>query len=132
MKGPSRSSSIPTRRSSGRQRRPTGRVWTKTSVWRELKAMANPRARRQMEYFGVNVPKAYGISAPVLHAFSRRIGRNHGLAEQLWASGIHEAKILAALIGQPEKVTPGQMDRWAQDFDAWDVVDATCRYLYAF
>jgi 3-methyladenine DNA glycosylase AlkD len=24
------------------------------------------------------------------------------------------------------------MDRWARDFNSWDVVDASCRYLYAF
>jgi len=88
--------------------------------------------REKMGYFGVSVPKAHGISAPVLHALSRRIGKDHRLAEELWASGIHEAKILATLIGEPEKVTSKQMDRWARDFDSWDVVDAGCRYLYAF
>jgi 3-methyladenine DNA glycosylase AlkD len=53
------------------------------------------------------------------------------LAEQLWSSGIHEARILATLIGEAEKVTPAQMERWVRDFDSWDVVDAACCYLYA-
>lgn len=97
----------------------------------ELKRLANPKVRAKMAYFGVKVPKAYGISAPVLHALARRIGKNHKLAEQLWASGIHEARILATLIGEPEKVTSAQMDRWVRDFDSWDVVDAVCCYLYA-
>ena len=136
MKARSQSSSIPTKRSN-RSVCPAAAQkatppWTKTSVLRELKSLANPRVRKQMAHFGVKVPKAYGISAPVLHALSRRIRKNHALAEQLWASGIHEAKILAALIGDPEKVTSQQMDRWARDFDGWDVVDGACRYLYAF
>jgi len=64
---------------------------------------------------GVDVPKAHGISAPVLHALAKRIGKDHRLAQQLWASGIHEARILAALIGESEKVTAAEMERWGRD-----------------
>jgi 3-methyladenine DNA glycosylase AlkD len=84
-----------------------------------------------MAYFGVNVPRAHGISAPVLHSVAREIGKDHRLAQQLWSSGIHEAQILAALIGQPQKVTAALMDRWARDFNSWDVVDSACCYLFA-
>jgi 3-methyladenine DNA glycosylase AlkD len=84
-----------------------------------------------MAYFGVRVSKAHGISVPMLHQFAKQIGKDHRLAEELWVTGIHEARILAALIGESEKVTAGEMDRWARDFDSWDVVDAACCYLYA-
>jgi len=84
-----------------------------------------------MEYFGVRVPNAHGISAPVLHTLAKQIGRSHALALELWATGIHEARILATLIGDSERVTGAEMDRWARDFDSWDLVDATCCYLYA-
>jgi 3-methyladenine DNA glycosylase AlkD len=132
MKGRSRSFSIRTRRSSGRGVQEAVEPWTKAGVLRELERLANPRVRAKMAYFGVDVAKAHGISAPVLHRFARRIGKNHKLAEQLWASGIHEARILAALIGEPARVTAAQMERWARGFDAWDVVDAACCYLYAY
>ena len=131
MKAPSRSSSIPIRPSKSSPRKPGGERWTKARVLHELKRLANPRVREKMAYFGVRVAKAYGISAPVLHAFARRIGKNHQLAEQLWSSGIHEGRILATLVGEAGKVTPRQMERWARDFDSWDVVDASCCYLYA-
>jgi 3-methyladenine DNA glycosylase AlkD len=131
MKARLRSCSTPTKRSSNAKPRPPER-WTRNVVLRELKALANPAVREKMSYFGVNVPKAQGISAPILHALARRIRKDHQLAGELWASGIHEARILAALIGDAEKVTARQMDRWARDFNSWDVVDASCRYLYAF
>jgi 3-methyladenine DNA glycosylase AlkD len=105
--------------------------WTKASVLQELKALADPKVRAKMVYFGVNVPKAHGISAPVLHKLARHIGKDQKLAEELWASGIHEARILATLVGESTKVTPAQMERWVRDFDSWDVVDAACCYLYA-
>ena len=130
MKARSRSSSIPTKRSDRGDGRKPAR-WTKATVLRELKALADPKVRAKMEYFGVHVPKAYGISVPVLHEFAKRIGKDHRLARQIWATGIHEAKILATLIGESKKVTPAEMDQWTRDFDSWDVVDAACCYLYA-
>lgn len=131
MKAQSRSSSIPIRRSKSSAREAGGERWTKAGVLRELRRLANPLVREKMAYFGVRVPKAYGISAPVLHAFARRLGKNHPLAEELWSSGIHEARILATLVGEAGQVTPQQMERWAREFDSWDVVDASCCYLYA-
>jgi 3-methyladenine DNA glycosylase AlkD len=131
MKGRSQSSSTPTKRSNSERRSKSKEGWTKDQVLRELKSVADPKVREKLAYFGVNVPKAYGISTPVLHAFARHVGKNQSLAEELWSSAIHEARILAALIGQPEKITASQMERWVRDFDSWDVVDSTCCYLYA-
>ncbi|HYL83547.1 MAG TPA: DNA alkylation repair protein [Candidatus Angelobacter sp.] len=98
----------------------------------ELKALADPRVREKMAYFGVDVPKAHGISTPVLHRLARRIGKNHQLARELWLTGIHEARILATLIGEPQKLNVSEMERWTRDFDSWDLVDAACCYLYAY
>src|SRR5580692_4314333 len=131
MKGWSPSSSTPTKSFNSARRSKSARKWTKESALRELKQLADPKARAKLAYFGVNVPKAHGISAPVLHAFARHIGKDQELAEQLWSSGIHEARILATLIGESEKVTSRQMERWVRDFDSWDLVDAACCYLYA-
>jgi 3-methyladenine DNA glycosylase AlkD len=131
MKGRSQSSSTPTKRSKSQRGAKSAVPWTKAAALRELKTLANPKVRAKLDYFGIHVPKAYGISAPVLHAFARHIGKDHALAEQLWDSGIHEARILASLIAEPEKVTSAQMERWVRDFDSWDVVDTACCYLYA-
>ena len=131
MKGRSRSSSTPTRRSNWRKTSKRTRKWTKAEVLRELRNLADPEARAKMSYFGVNVQKAHGISAPALHSFARHIGKDQQLAEHLWASGVHEARILAALIGESEKVTSAQMERWVRDCDSWDLVDTACCYLYA-
>jgi 3-methyladenine DNA glycosylase AlkD len=131
MKARSRSFSIRTRLSKNRPSSQEEERWTHGRVLRELKNLADPKVRKKMAYFGVKVPKAHGISAPVLHALARRIGRNHELAEKIWATGIHEARILATLIGESSKVTSAQMERWVRDFNSWDVVDAACCYLYA-
>jgi len=108
------------------------RDYTLPKVLREIRSLGSPKVRAQMEHFGVHVERAHGISAPQLDRLAKRIGKNHKLADQLWATGIHEAKGLAALIGEPGKVTEAQMERWARSYDAWDVVDASCCYLFVF
>src|SRR5438309_3478235 len=131
MKARSQSSSIPKKRFEQSVSQLKAPRSTKATVLRELKGLANPKVRAKMAYFGVDVPKAHGISVPVLHQFAKKIGKDHRLARQLWTTGIHEARIVATLIGESEKVTAAEMDRWARDFDSWDVVDAACCYLYA-
>src|SRR6266404_338439 len=80
MKARSRSSSIPKKRSNPGNGRNSAR-WTRAAVLRELKSLADPKVRAKMAYFGVNVPKAYGISAPVLHSLAKRIGKDHRRAQ---------------------------------------------------
>ena len=131
MKGRSQSSSTLTKRSRQSLSRKKVVPWTKAAVLRELRGLADPKVRAKMVYFGVNVPKAHGISTPVLQQFARHIGKDHRLAQELWMTGIHEARILATFIGEPEKVTAAEMERWVRDFNSWDIVDAACCYLYA-
>lgn len=131
MKAPSRSSSTPTKRSKQSPAKQNAPPWTSAAVLRELKSLADPKVRAKMAYFGVHAPKAHGVSAPVLHALAKQIGKDHRLAQELWKTGIHEARILATLVGKSEKVSASEMERWVRDFDSWDVVDAACCYLYA-
>jgi 3-methyladenine DNA glycosylase AlkD len=50
--------------------------------------------------------------------------RKHEIALSLWASGIHDARVLATIIEDPKQVTRGQMERWVRDCDNWGVTDA--------
>jgi len=61
---------------------------------------------------------------------AKEIGKNHLLAQRLWNSGVHEARILAGMIDPPEEVTEKQMERWVMDFDSWDVCDQVCSNLF--
>ena len=49
---------------------------------------------------------------------------------KLWSTGIHDARILAALIDDPKKVTRSQMEGWAKQFDNWAVCDTACGKLF--
>jgi 3-methyladenine DNA glycosylase AlkD len=83
-----------------------------------------------MQRFGIDVSNATGISTPDLKRMARAIGRDHELAAELWASGVFEARALAALIEEPARVTQRQMDRWTSEFNSWAICDACCCYVY--
>jgi 3-methyladenine DNA glycosylase AlkD len=85
-----------------------------------------------MVRFGIPSHNAYGVPAPYLKKTAKRLGQNHELAQKLWATGVREARHLAALIDPPEAVTSGQMDRWARDFDSWDLTDGVCCHLFVY
>ena len=83
-----------------------------------------------MARFGINTGNSYGVSVYDLQKLAREIGKDHTLAQQLWASGIHEARILASMVDKPEMVADMQMEQWVKDFDSWDVCDLSCSNLF--
>lgn len=95
-----------------------------------LKQQADPVAKAGMARFGVSVESALGVSMPKVRAIAGSTVKDHGLAEELWQSGIHEARIAAALVDKPEWVTREQCERWALDFSSWDVVDQVTGNLF--
>jgi 3-methyladenine DNA glycosylase AlkD len=62
---------------------------------------------------------------------AKRIGHDHRLALALWQTPVREARILASLIDEPERVTATQMDRWAESFDNWEICGQVCQNLFA-
>jgi 3-methyladenine DNA glycosylase AlkD len=64
------------------------------------------------------------VSVPEIRRIAKRAGKDHALAQALWATGIHEARFLATFVAEPAEMTREEMDRWAADLDSWDVGDA--------
>jgi 3-methyladenine DNA glycosylase AlkD len=98
----------------------------------ELHGHANPANVAGMARYGINSNGTLGVPVPVLRRMAKEAGRDHALAETLWSSGIHEARILATLVDISTEVTARQMDRWARDFDSWDVCDHACHNLFRY
>ena len=80
--------------------------------------------------YGIDAPKAFGVSVANLHKLAKITGRNHEFALALWKTGWYEARMLAALVDEPERVTPSQMDQWCRDFDNWGICDTVCFKLF--
>jgi len=101
-----------------------------TEVIRKLRSLSNQRNREGMARFGINTKKAFGISIVNLRKIAKKIGKNHPMALKLWRSGYHEARILSAMIDDPELVTERQMNLMVKDFNSWDLCDQCCGNLF--
>ena len=133
MKARSRSSSTPTKRSSRKSAPKSARgQWNCALALRELRAMGEQRNIDGMAKFGIRAKVVYGVAKPKMDELARRIGKNHDLALELWATCVHDARILAGMIDEPRHVSASQMERWVLDFDNWDVCDGTCCHLFVF
>jgi 3-methyladenine DNA glycosylase AlkD len=104
--------------------------YTAEEIVTRLEAEANPANVAGMARYGISTKGTLGVSVPKLRALAREIGRDHALALALWNSGIHEARILAGLVDEPGKITGAQLERWAREFDSWDVCDLVCSNLF--
>jgi 3-methyladenine DNA glycosylase AlkD len=100
------------------------------AVLAELRALGSEDGRAGMARFGINTEKAFGVSMAAARPLARKYKPQHDLAAGLWATGIHEARILAALIDDPKLVTKKQMDAWAAEFNSWDLCDQACMKLF--
>jgi 3-methyladenine DNA glycosylase AlkD len=96
----------------------------------ELKASSSPENVEGMARFGINPYNTLGVSVADLRKIAKEIGTDYKLAGELWASGIHEARILAGLVHDPAMLTESQMEKWVKEFDSWDICDQVCSNLF--
>lgn len=98
---------------------------------RRLHAQANPANVAGMARYGINPEGTLGVTVAQLRAIVRElrpVRRTepelvHETAGLLWASGIHEARLLAGFLDVPALVTPEQAEAWVADLDSWDTCD---------
>ncbi len=84
----------------------------------------------ELKRYGITAERPFGVTVGDTKKYSKEIGTDHELAQQLWESGRYEARLLAAFVDDPDRVTARQMNDWAKDFDSWAIVDAVCFHLF--
>lgn len=100
-----------------------------TEIMQLLQTQHDPKAIAGMARYGINPSKVYGVPISKLNILAKEVGRDHELAQQLWASGVHDARMLACLIDNPKEVSEAQMEHWVMDFDSWALCDSCCGHL---
>ena len=95
----------------------------------QMKALGSAENVAGQQRFAITGGIQLGVSVYDLRKLAKGV-RSHELAGQLWASGIHEARILAALVEDPVQVTLAQMEQWAGQFESWDVCDEVTDELF--
>ncbi len=98
-----------------------------------IKRFATAATKKQMqEKFGICTDKAVGTTVTTLRALVKGLPRpDQDLAEALWQSGIHEARIMASMLADPEQMTREKLDNWASELNSWDICDLCCVLLFS-
>ena len=96
---------------------------TSDEVLAALRDAADRSRLPGMARVGIETTHALGVSVPEIRRIAKLAGCDHALAQDLWDTGVHEARLVAALVADPDAFSLAQMRRWAGDLDSWDLTD---------
>ena len=108
----------------------TQRAMDRNEVLAWLEKRGTRRTIDGMARYGIVAERAFGVPMGTLLSLRKRLGKDHALATALWQSGWYEARLLAALVGDPARVTRRQMNAWAAGFENWADCDTVCFHLF--
>ena len=91
-------------------------------VMHELQALGTEQNRKIYRRHGIG-ENMFGVSYANLGALKKKIKTDHVLAQALWASGNHDARVLATMIADPAQMTDRDLEAWAKDLDNYAIVD---------
>jgi len=92
-------------------------------VMQELQAFGTEQNRKVYQRHGAG-DNLYGVSFANLEVLRKRIKVDHALALQLWASGNHDARVLATKIADPTQMDLETINTWAADLGNSIITDS--------
>lgn len=98
-----------------------------------IKRHASPTFKTQMSArFGIQTELAVGTPVTTLRQIVKGLPRpDQELADALWASRIHEARIMASMLADPAQMTREKLDEWAAELNSWDICDLCANNLFS-
>jgi 3-methyladenine DNA glycosylase AlkD len=96
---------------------------TVEEVMKELEHAGTAQNRKVYARHGIGEP-LFGVGFAALRTLARSIKVDHELARDLWATGNHDARVLATMIADPDRFDGRTFDRWAKDLANYVVTDA--------
>lgn len=98
-----------------------------------IKRFSSPATKKQMqEKFGIHTEKALGTPVTTLRILLKGLPRpDQELADALWDTGVHEARIMASMLADPAQMTYPKLDEWARELNSWDICDLCACNLFA-
>jgi 3-methyladenine DNA glycosylase AlkD len=97
-------------------------------VMHELERCGTAQNRKIYARHGVQIPM-FGVSYADLNRLQKQIKVDHALAVALWATGNHDARVLATKIADPKQADPAQLDAWVEELDSYGISDVFSGYV---
>ncbi len=98
------------------------------TVIQELEDLGTEQNRKIYRRHGVR-EDLFGVSFGNIRKLQKRIKKDHALSLELWATGNHDARILATMITDPKMIEEegprhDLLESWAADLDNYIIADA--------
>jgi len=107
--------------------------WSVSEVMQRLEALGDPNTVKFKEAkFGIRASNSLGIMQKDLKALAKQIGRNNDLALELYDTQVYEARLLTCRLYDPKLISKSQMNRWAGNFENWEICDSYCMGFFTF
>ncbi|MBZ0302331.1 MAG: DNA alkylation repair protein [Anaerolineae bacterium] len=90
----------------------------------EMEALGTEQNRKIYRRHGAASPEVFGLSYAHLGKLQKKVRVDHELAKQLWATGNHDARVLAARIADPKQTDRALLDQWVHDLGDYILTDA--------
>lgn len=97
-------------------------------VMKQLESMGTAQNRKVYARHGVT-NEMFGVSYANLYALQKKIKSDQPLADQLWATGNHDAQVLATLIADPQQMTDKRVEDWVKQLGNYVITEMFMRFL---
>ena len=99
-------------------------------VLAELEELGTAQNRKVYARHGVGEPM-FGVSFAHLRKLGKKLRHDHDLARALWASGNHDARVLALSVADPAQTDLGEIESWAGEVDNYVLIDEFAAFVAA-
>lgn len=89
----------------------------------ELEEAGTAQNRKVYSRHGVG-DNQFGVSMAHLKTLQKKIKVDQELAQSLWETGNHDARMLATMIADPKRIDEATLESWAKDLDNYVIADA--------
>ncbi len=94
-----------------------------SEVLKQLEKCGTEQNRKTYRRHGAD-ENVHGVSYADFKKFKKTLKTSQTLAEALWHSGNHDARILATMIADPKTISVDTLDGWIQDVTNYVLADA--------
>lgn len=100
-----------------------------TEIIEELKSMSSEKYKANVVKMGIPEEHSIGVSTGEVRKLSKQIGKSDELADELWETGYHEARLLAVLLYDKKQMDIEKVRQLMSDVISWDLCDHLCKNL---
>ncbi len=101
---------------------------TATEILEQLKGLGSDSIKKTLMRHDIPEP-LYGVKVEELKKIQKKVKFDHKLSLELYDSGIYDARYLAGLVAEPEKMSKEELQRWAEQANAPVLSESTVAWV---